>query len=191
MHIWTGAKTTGPKASLCTALVDAKASIDWRRINRWKSYDVEDPGENPAEDVVLNEWLMDRFIHSQILSNKVSLVKHFKVRDDLASRLRRHSFNYHDMRNRVSIWPPAPSTLSWMAMSFHPLPAHLPCLQLLSRVSTLGYNHQSPRPISHRPQRSLCQMPASLFSPTRPTVLGVQMVSARYISHLYMLCLVL
>ena len=82
MQIWTGAKTNGPKATLCSALVSANASIDWRRINRWKSYDVEDPGENPAEDVVHKEWLMDRFMHAQLLNNKVSLAKHFKVRED-------------------------------------------------------------------------------------------------------------
>ena len=84
LQIWTGSKPGGPKPALCNALLDAKASIDWPRIHRWKTYSTVDPGEDPEEDVEAREWLMDRAMHMQILAGKVTVAKHLKVRCNTA-----------------------------------------------------------------------------------------------------------
>ena len=102
--MWTGNKSAGPKAVLCSGLVKASASIDWPRIHRWRTYSVDDPGEDPDEDVVIREWLMDRFMHLQIQAGKIVIDKHFKVRHEIFVSLGLKCSLLFGMPPRVLTW---------------------------------------------------------------------------------------
>lgn len=65
---------------------------------------MDDPGEDPDEDVVIREWLMDRYMHLQIQAGKIVIDKHFKVRREIFVLLGLNCSLLFGMPPRVLTW---------------------------------------------------------------------------------------